>query len=123
MLNHHLLLVLSLFVSCLATVYYTPCSESASRLCPFGTNSTAYLIRLKRGGFSAANVNSYDPSYFLCEEYNYNCGYLEEEDDYLTVAEGMELGITTTELTAIVPSNSALRAKVQPYLMTQGSRA
>lgn len=89
MLSLRLVLTLSLFVSCLSNVYFTPCSESTSRLCPFGTNSTAYLIRLKRGGTSAATINSYDPSYFLCEEYNYNCGYLEQQDDYLTVAEGM----------------------------------
>lgn len=76
MLNLSLFLLVSLFVSCLSAPNYTTCSESSVRVCPYGLNSTAYLVRLKRGGPSSAITNSYDPSFSLCEEYNYNCGYL-----------------------------------------------
>ena len=68
-------------------------------------------------------TNTYNTNFFLCEEYNYNCGYMEQENDFLTIAEGVELNMTTTELAQVVPSDATLRALVTPYLGASGSRA
>ena len=36
--------------------------------------------------------------FFLCEEYNYDCGYMPEPDSYATVANGVALSINESEL-------------------------
>jgi hypothetical protein len=43
-------LALVLCVSRANSVYYTPCSESSTRVCPYGTNTTDRLLNLKKGG-------------------------------------------------------------------------
>ena len=87
MKTHHLLLIsILLFVSCLSQVAYTPCSESTSRLCPSAINVTERLLSLKRGGQFIITTGTYNPSFYLCEEYNYNCGYMEKSTDFLTIS-------------------------------------
>ena len=65
-------------------------------MCPYGTNSTDRLLNLKKGGQDCVLAGTYRNSFFLCEEYNYNCGYMESETDFLTIAEGCQLNMTTT---------------------------
>lgn len=95
MLSLPLFCLVSLFVSALSSAYYTPCSESTSRLCSYGVNVTERYLNLKRGGSQSVLKNTYESDFYLCEEYNYNCGYLEEESDFLTIGGGMQLNMTS----------------------------
>lgn len=59
-------------------VYASSCpTESVSpRICPQNPNVTDYLLYIKKGGIDIISKNDYDPNFFLCEEYNYDCGYV-----------------------------------------------
>lgn len=60
-------IIVLLFVSCTLAVYFTPCSESTTRLCSYGNNMTDRLLNLKKGGSSASTLNTYNPNFYLCE--------------------------------------------------------
>jgi len=47
-----------------------------ARSCMYGTNVTDRLLSLKKGGSNILSTSNYDLTFFPCEEYNYNCGYL-----------------------------------------------
>ena len=66
MLKATLLLLLILSVSCQSSVYYTPCAESTTRTCPYGTNTTDRLLNLKKGGQRIVTTNTYDSDFYLC---------------------------------------------------------
>lgn len=109
------------FVSCANTIYFTSCSESSSRVCTYGTNVTDKLLAMKKGGSNILSTNNYDSSFYLCEEYNYDCGYSESIYNFVTIANGVQLNLTFAELLNIVPSNTALTNKIKPYLSAPGS--
>lgn len=123
MLKSFLVVVILAFVSGTTSVHYSPCSESTSRVCSYGTNLTNRVLNFKKGGSLASRTNTFDQNFYLCEEYNFNCGYLEEKTDYLTIANGVQLSFTATELNHIVTSDSALVTLITPYLGSQGERA
>lgn len=75
MVHPSLLLALISLVSCTSPVYYSSCSESATRTCVYGTNVTDRLLNMKKGGSNVLSTADYDLPFFPCEEYNYNCGY------------------------------------------------
>ena len=58
--------------------YFSSCGESDGRQCPYITNRTEYLLNLKKGGTNILSTDVYMNSFFLCEEYNYDCGYMEK---------------------------------------------
>ena len=92
-------LVLIVLLSCFAYVsqaglYYSSCSESAARACTYGLNTTDRLLSMKKGGSNVLALDHYEPGFFPCEEYNFNCGYVEEQTDFLTVANGVQLNMT-----------------------------
>jgi hypothetical protein len=117
------LLLAMLCVSCLGSLFYSPCSESTARVCPQGSNVTDRLLNLKKGGQNCVTQGTYQPQFYLCDEYNYNCGYMEASLDFLTLGEGVQLNLTTAELAQVVPSDATLRTLVTPYLGANGSRA
>lgn len=55
-----------LLVSSAGTVYYTSCSESATRPCIYGTNVTDRLLNMKKGGSNVLSPLDYDISFFPC---------------------------------------------------------
>jgi hypothetical protein len=109
------------YVSFANNIYYTSCTESSSRLCTYGTNVTDKLLAMKKGGSNILSTNNYDSSFYLCEEYNYDCGYSESIYNFVTIANGVQLNLTFAELLNIVPSNTALTNKIKPYLSAVGS--
>lgn len=123
MLKGLLWIVILAYVSQAVSVHYSPCTESATRVCSYGTNVTDKLLNFKKGGSFAIQTNTFDQNFYLCEEYNFNCGYLEDQTDFLTIANGVQLNLTTMELNQIVTSDSALVALITPYLGSQGERA
>lgn len=48
---------------------------------------------------------------------------MEQELDFLTITEGVQLNMTTTELGQVIPGDSTLRTLITPYLGASGSRA
>jgi hypothetical protein len=78
---------------------------------------------MKKGGSDVLSTNNYDSAFFPCEEYNYNCGYLEDQNKVLTIADGVQLSTTYSELLNWVPSDSTLTNMIKPYLTLQGSKA
>lgn len=78
---------------------------------------------MKKGGSDVLSTNNYDSAFFPCEEYNYNCGYLEDQNKMLTIADGVQLNTTYSELLNWVPSDSTLTNMIKPYLSLQGSKA
>lgn len=123
MLKAFVIVLILAFVLHTGSVHYSPCSESATRVCSYGTNVTDKVLNFKKGGSSAAQTNTFSQNFYLCEEYNFNCGYLEEQTDFLTIANGVQLNFTATELNQIVTSDSALVTLITPYLGSQGERA
>lgn len=60
------------------SVYASSCSvESATRICSQKGNITKYLLGMKRGSSEILSVLDYDKNFFLCEEYGFDCGYVE----------------------------------------------
>lgn len=94
MLRTIALLTIIWLVSSANSVYYTPCLESSSRTCAYGTNVTDRLLNMKKGGSNVLSTANYEASFFPCEEYNYNCGYQEDKTDFLTIANGVQLNLT-----------------------------
>lgn len=82
-------------------VFFTPCPEGANRQCPSSTNRTDFLLSMKKGGTNILSTNDYLYDFFLCEEYNYDCGYMPQSDSYVTVGNGVSLDINATELASI----------------------
>jgi len=117
------LLGLILLVSSTSSVHYTSCGESGSRPCVYGSNVTDRLLNMKKGGSNVLSTNNYDASFFPCEEYNFNCGYLEESTHFLTVANGVQLNLTYSELLNCVPSDATLTNTLRPYLGLSPSAA
>jgi hypothetical protein len=78
---------------------------------------------MKKGGSNVLSPNDYDSTFFPCEEYNYNCGYQENSTNFLTVADGLQLNLTYSELLNCVPSDSTLTNTVKPYLGLSGASA
>ena len=111
-LNRLLLISLLLSVSLANSLFYTACTESATRVCPFGTNVTDKLLSFKKGGSNILSTANYESNFFLCEEYNYDCGYAESISHFVTIANGMQLNLTLTELNNIISGNSALVSKI-----------
>jgi hypothetical protein len=70
-----LLALVSAFVSFTSAVYYSSCSESATRTCSYGSNVTDKLLSMKKGGSNVLSTNNYDSTFYICEEYDYDCGY------------------------------------------------
>lgn len=58
------LIILSAFVSPIYAIYYTSCTESATRLCTYGTNVTDKLLSLKKGGSNVLSTNNYDNEFY-----------------------------------------------------------
>lgn len=82
-------------------VFFTPCVENANRQCSSSTNRTDFLLSMKKGGTNILSTSDYLYDFFLCEEYNYDCGYLPKSDSYVTIANGVSLDINATELANI----------------------
>lgn len=61
--------------------------------------------------------------FYLCEEFNYDCGYLPEDQSFATVANGCELDMDEAELLSITQSYVDLQEKIKPYLNLQGDTA
>ena len=68
-------------------------------------------------------TGTYDVSFFPCEEYNYNCGYMEESNDYLTIANGVQLNLTSSEFSTIAGGDATIIGIVQPFLGRHGTSA
>lgn len=122
MLRSFLMIALVGLVSSTSSDYYTPCAESNTRPCSFGTNITDRLLALKKGGSNVLSTSDYDSAFFPCEEYNFNCGYIEKPANFLTVADGVQLNLTYTQFCNFV-SDTTIRSLVKPYLGSQGSSA
>ena len=58
---------------------------------------------------------TYTYEFFLCEQYNFDCGYTAKEGDYLTIANGVQLDITEIQLSAIT-TLSTTYDKILPYI-------
>lgn len=59
-------------------IYASSCdTQSATRLCTQKDNVTEYLLSLKKGGTNILATDDYDDNYFLCEQYTFDCGYVE----------------------------------------------
>lgn len=114
-------ILLIAFVSAANTVYYSSCSESANRTCIYGTNVTDKLLSVKKGGSNILSTNDYEIYFYLCEEYNYDCGYSESIYNFVTVANGVQLNLTYAELLNILPSQTTLTNKIKPYLSASAS--
>lgn len=112
-----IIISLILFVSSTNTIYYSSCSESATRTCSYGTNVTDRLLALKKGGTDVLSTNNYDPTHFVCENYDYDCGYAVDIYKFITIANGVQLNLTYAELLNIVPSDATLTNKIKPYLL------
>jgi hypothetical protein len=60
------------------SVYTTSCPvESLTRVCPQKGNLTEYLLSLKKGSSDILSLSDYDKNFFVCEEYAFDCGYVE----------------------------------------------
>ena len=104
------------FVSPANPIFYSSCAESATRTCPF-SNVTDKLLSFKKGGSNILSTDNYDSNFYLCEEYNYDCGYAENIAHFITIANGIQLNLTLSELqTHIINGNTALQNKIKPYL-------
>ncbi len=63
------------------SVYTTSCPvESSTRVCPQKGNLTEYLMTLKKGSSDLLSLADYDKNFFVCEEYAFDCGYVENEN-------------------------------------------
>jgi hypothetical protein len=112
-----LLLLVVWCVSSANPIFYSSCSESSTRVCSYGTNVTDRLLSLKKGGSDILSTNNYDSTFFLCDEYNYDCGYAELISHFITVANGVQLNLTLSELSSnIIPGSTTLINKIKPYL-------
>ena len=49
---------------------------------------------MKKGGIDILSTETYMYDYFLCEEYNYDCGYMEDANGYILVANGIALSMS-----------------------------
>lgn len=49
---------------------------------------------MKKGGTNVLSTSTYLYDFFLCEEYNYDCGYVPEKDSFTTIANGVDLNMT-----------------------------
>ena len=87
-------------------------------VCEFGTNLTERLLSMKKGGSDPLSVNNYMEGFFYCEEYNYNCGYLEDlQIENLQTSNGIPLSFDYNELiTNIVTNDTTLTDLIKPYL-------
>ena len=62
-------------------VYASSCDNESlniSRTCPQKDNITEYLLSIKKGGTNILSTADYDKNFFLCEEYTFDCGYVED---------------------------------------------
>lgn len=59
-------ILLFLSVSSTISIYFTSCSESATRPCTYGTNVTDRLLSMKKGGSYVLSTNNYDTTFFPC---------------------------------------------------------
>lgn len=79
---------------------------------------------MKKGGSDILSTNAYMYDFMLCEEYNYDCGYLETVEDYTTCANGIQLSMNETTLLELFNGlNQTLSDKLTPYLQSQGESA
>ena len=79
------------------------------------------LLALKKGGVNQLD-ESYLENYFPCEEYNYDCGYMETSESFIQCANGISLNMTLQEFNSI-PVNETLLSKIRPYIREQGQCA
>ena len=79
----------------IASVYYSSCEESANRECPYLANRTDFLLNLKKGGTDILSTSTYLYDFFLCEEYNYDCGYVPTDSSFMNIANGVSLNMTS----------------------------
>jgi hypothetical protein len=74
-----------------------------------------YLMTIKKGGSNALSAADYDKNFFLCEEYNFDCGYVEDDTESVSVANGIQLRFTPAEIDAILPLNVSLANALKRY--------
>ena len=75
LLSQFVVLLLLIYIA-IAGEYFTTCVEDAGRQCPQTNNRTEFLLNIKKGGVDILSTERYLYDFFLCEEYNFDCGYL-----------------------------------------------
>jgi hypothetical protein len=48
-------------------------------------------MNIKKGGTNILSPNDYDKNFFLCEEYNFDCGYVEDDAETVSISNGIQL--------------------------------
>jgi hypothetical protein len=107
-------------------VYASSCdteSLNISRTCPQKDNITEYLMTIKKGGSNVLSTADYDKNFFLCEEFTFDCGYVEDDNESVSVANGIQLRFTHAEIDAILPGNLTLANTIKRYLNLTATEA
>jgi len=85
-------------------------------VCPQKGNLTEYLLGLKKGSTDILSLSDYNKNFFLCEEYGFDCGYVENDNETISIANGIELKMNATQIDTIIPGNASLAATLKQYL-------
>ena len=94
----YLLVIELLLIGAHAEAYFATCEESEARVCGNTDNRTEFLESMKKGGPDVLSTDVYLYEYLLCEEFNYDCGFLEDEASPITISNGISLDITEEKL-------------------------
>ena len=46
-------------------------------------------MSIKKGGTNVLSSSDFDKNFYLCEEYTFDCGYVEDENQSISVANGV----------------------------------
>ena len=74
------------------------------------------MLGLKKGSSDILSLADYNKNFFVCEEYAFDCGYVENENETISIANGIELTMNASQIDTILPANSTLATKIKMYL-------
>ena len=80
-------------------------------------------MTIKKGGSNVLSTADYDKNFFLCEEFTFDCGYVEDDNQSVSVANGIQLRFTHAEIDAILPGNLTLANTIKRYLNLTATEA
>jgi hypothetical protein len=78
---------------------------------------------LKRGYSDILSIGDYEKNFFLCEEYTFDCGYVEFDNETVSIGNGIQLDMNEEGIDQILPVNTSLAEYLKHFLHLNATEA